>query len=191
MLNDGCHYLGLDYYLTAEWYHTRPDVYGDAQRMPISDNCIDTALLLDVLEHLPDPRACLNEIHRVLKADGRLILQVPFIYPLHDTPLDFQRWSEFGLSGLVAAAGFRILGLNRAGTPLETAALLSNIGLCRAVYSWMKTLNPLAILILLLPVLVPAINLLALVLSRMSRQDNLMPHGYRMVLAKQSRAMTG
>jgi SAM-dependent methyltransferase len=54
-LPSGASYIGLDYYATAtDWYKTRPDVFGDAQALPFADNSIDHALLLDVIEHIPE-----------------------------------------------------------------------------------------------------------------------------------------
>ena len=100
-------YIGLDYYKTAtEWYQTRPDVFGDGQKLPFSDQSFDHVLLLDVLEHIPAPSDCLEEVRRVLKPGGTLIIQVPFLYPIHDAPLDFQRWTEFGLKRLAKQHGF-------------------------------------------------------------------------------------
>ena len=48
-----------------------------ANILPFSDNCLDTVLCLEVLEHLKDDSAALAEIYRVLRPDGRLVLSVP------------------------------------------------------------------------------------------------------------------
>jgi SAM-dependent methyltransferase len=87
-------YVGMDYYQTAaNWYKTVPHVYGDAQALPFASSSADHILLLDVLEHLPRPENCVAEINRVLKRGGKLVMQAPFVYPIHDAPLDFQRWT--------------------------------------------------------------------------------------------------
>ena len=44
---------------------------------PFPDGTFDTALFLDVIEHLGPRIAVLSEIHRVLKADGRLLVSAP------------------------------------------------------------------------------------------------------------------
>ncbi|MBK8932685.1 MAG: class I SAM-dependent methyltransferase [Chloroflexi bacterium] len=78
-LPSGCRYLSLDYYQTAaEWYHTRPQLFGDGQRLPIKANSVDTVLLLDVLEHLPRPENCIAEIRRVLRPGGDWCCKCPF-----------------------------------------------------------------------------------------------------------------
>ncbi len=75
-------YIGIDHYSTAtDWYGTRPDLFADALALPLKDNSIDHALLLDVMEHLPHPDRCLDELHRTLRPDGSLTIQVPFFVP--------------------------------------------------------------------------------------------------------------
>lgn len=45
--------------------------------LPLADECLDTALFLEVLEHLVDDGAALREIRRVLRPGGKLVLSVP------------------------------------------------------------------------------------------------------------------
>ncbi len=46
-------------------------------RLPFQDRSLDMVVSLDYLEHLDDDRLCLDEIHRILKVGGRLLLAVP------------------------------------------------------------------------------------------------------------------
>ena len=178
-------YVGLDYFSTATgWYGTPPDVYADAQALPIADNSIDHGLLLDVIEHLPDPDRALAELHRVLKPGGTLTLQVPFLYPLHDEPLDFHRWTSHGLRQAADRHGYEVSEELVIGHPLETAALNTNIALSRTMLNWIEGWNPLLLLFPLLPLAVLANNILAWVFARLSKHDGLMPHSYRIVWIK-------
>lgn len=55
-----------------------PDlVVGDARRLPLADGSVHLVTALDVLEHLDDDLGALEEFHRVLRADGWLLLAVP------------------------------------------------------------------------------------------------------------------
>ena len=54
-------YIGMDYPGTvALGYEGARDLYGDAQAMPLAAASLDTVLLLDVLEHLPEPERALG-----------------------------------------------------------------------------------------------------------------------------------
>jgi len=181
-LSSEASYVGLDYYSTAaSWYGTRPDLYADARRLPLRDDSVDHVLLLDVLEHIPDPELCLAEIGRTLKRGCRMTVQVPFLYPIHDAPLDFHRWTRFGLERAAARHGFAVETANAIGHPLETAALNANIACSKTVLNWMRAGNPLAVLVVALPILVLVANCAAWLMARLSRADDLMPYAYRMV----------
>jgi SAM-dependent methyltransferase len=53
-------------------------VQGDAQELPFADGSFTVAVCLEVLEHLPDYRKAVAEIHRCLKPGGRAIISVPY-----------------------------------------------------------------------------------------------------------------
>jgi SAM-dependent methyltransferase len=180
-----CHYFSLDYYQTAtEWYHSIPQVFGDGQALPIRANSIDTVLLLDVLEHLPTPEACVKEVQRVLRPGGKFILQVPFLYPLHDAPYDYQRWTCFGLRRLAQKYRFQIEMETSLGHPLESAALLTNLALSKTILNWVRQKHPLMLLSLLLPWAMLWVNVFAWLLAQLSEQEDFMPSGYRTVWVK-------
>jgi SAM-dependent methyltransferase len=186
MLDPGVQYTGLDYPATAiERYHCLPDVFADAKALPFPDRSYDWILLLDVLEHLEEPVACLNEIHRVLVPGGQLALQVPFLYPLHDEPFDFRRWTTYGLQKLAAQHEFEIVEKQSAGPPLETAALLCNIAFSQTVLNWFERKHPLSIAAVLLPPVVLLNNIGASLLSWMAVDDQFMPAGYWFLLRKE------
>ena len=49
----------------------------DAVNLPFKNNFFDTVLCLEVLEHVDDPSKVVDEIYRVLKKDGYVIILVP------------------------------------------------------------------------------------------------------------------
>lgn len=168
-----CSYISLDYMETAvDWYETRPHVFGDGQFLPFKDDTIDTVLLLDVLEHLPKPDKALAEARRVLRPGGSLHISVPFLYPLHDSPYDFQRWTSHGMKQLAVRHGFAIKGESTSGHALETAALLSNLALASTVLHWFRSRNPLVLISPLLLAAVPASNITAWLLAKLSGRDD-------------------
>jgi SAM-dependent methyltransferase len=184
-LAQDCKYLGLDYYSTAtQWYETRPAIYGDAHALPFANAKFETVLLLDVLEHLRSPETCMTEIARVLKNGGNLFLKVPFLYPIHDAPADFHRWTRFGLTQLAQRHGFQIIDERHIGEPVETAALLTNIAWSKTVLRWVQVRNPLMIFGLLLPAAVVLSNVVCALAAKLAKTDDMMPHSYMLVLQK-------
>jgi ubiquinone/menaquinone biosynthesis C-methylase UbiE len=53
-------------------------IQGDAQSLPFKDGSFSAVICLEVLEHLPDFRKAVSEIHRCLKPEGQGIISVPF-----------------------------------------------------------------------------------------------------------------
>ncbi|WP_339137796.1 MAG: class I SAM-dependent methyltransferase [Candidatus Electrothrix sp. GW3-4] len=92
----------------------------DISRLPLKDNSVDLILNIAVLEHVPNPKKVVNEIHRVLKPRGVLYCVFPFIQGFHAAPYDFSRMSEAGLR--VLFADFDTVDIFSAGGP--TSALL-------------------------------------------------------------------
>ena len=76
-------------------------VAGDAHLPPFVDNVFDAVLIEEMLEHCQAPHRVISEIYRVLKENGTLIMTVPFLFPLHDRPHDYFRFTEFGLRHLL------------------------------------------------------------------------------------------
>ena len=73
-----------------------PDILGDISNTSLPDSSFDTIIVLEVFEHIKLPGKAIKEIYRILKPNGVLILSIPFIFPIHDEPNDFQRWTLQG-----------------------------------------------------------------------------------------------
>lgn len=78
-----------------------PDIVGDVCDMPFPDNHFDSVFLIEVLEHVHNPHKAVSEIYRVLKPGGILVFSVPFIFPIHDRPHDYFRYTKYGLQLLL------------------------------------------------------------------------------------------
>jgi SAM-dependent methyltransferase len=61
------------------------------------NNEFDIILCLEVLEHVENPFKGIEESYRVLKKDGLFIGSTPFLFPIHDEPYDFYRYTRYGL----------------------------------------------------------------------------------------------
>ncbi len=86
---------------------TNPDFCCNAERIPVNDASFDTALLCDVLEHVREPEVVLGEAFRILKkCGGVLIISIPFLFPVHADPSDFQRWTDSKIKLVLESLGF-------------------------------------------------------------------------------------
>jgi ubiquinone/menaquinone biosynthesis C-methylase UbiE len=104
--------VGLDFSrtgLTLARRHT-PDVLwvqADGTALPLPDGAFDRLFCNGSLEHFPDVRRGLAEVHRVLKAGGRAVLIVPNFYVKTEQPMEF-RTHWWGWKRLIESAGLRL-----------------------------------------------------------------------------------
>lgn len=85
---------------------TKPDYVCSADAIPVHDNNFDVILITEVLEHCEDPVAVIVESYRVLKIGGRIVVTMPFLFPVHADPEDYQRWTPGKLRLELEGAGF-------------------------------------------------------------------------------------
>ena len=52
-------------------------VEGDGERLPFADGLFDCVICTETLEHVPDDRAVVRELMRVLRRGGTLVISVP------------------------------------------------------------------------------------------------------------------
>lgn len=79
---------------------------GRAETLPFTDKSFSLIISQEVLEHVQHPIMALDEMFRVLKNNGTLYLQVPFIIGYHPGPTDFWRFTKEGIKEIVEQSGF-------------------------------------------------------------------------------------
>jgi SAM-dependent methyltransferase len=83
----------------------------DGHRLPFADQSVDGVWIQAVLEHVLDPQQVVAEIHRVLRPDGVVFADTPFMQQVHEGAYDFTRFTVSGHRWL-----FRHFALIDAGT---------------------------------------------------------------------------
>jgi SAM-dependent methyltransferase len=127
-------YYSMD--LTHQSGNEGPDVVGDILRLPFADASADAVLCKEVLEHVRDPAAAVDEIHRVLKRGGAVLCTIPFLHPYHGTRgklPDFWRFTEEGAAELFS--GFTSVEVRRAGGAVFVLRVFSPLPLRKALSS--------------------------------------------------------
>ena len=77
------------------------DVTGDANLLPFKDNVFDAVISINSFYYFDNPFLCAKEVSRVLRKNGKFLLVMPFIYPIHDAPYDKYRFTEYGITNLL------------------------------------------------------------------------------------------
>jgi ubiquinone/menaquinone biosynthesis C-methylase UbiE len=53
---------------------------GDCTRLPFASDSFDACVMINIVNHLPDPIAAFNDLRRVVRPDGQLFTNIPNLY---------------------------------------------------------------------------------------------------------------
>ena len=84
----------------------KPNILTDINNLPFKNNTISNFGCFNVLELLQNPKNAIEEIYRVLNKSGHLVGYVPFLYPIHNQPVDYWRFSNHSLHQILSDGGF-------------------------------------------------------------------------------------
>ncbi len=109
-----------DHAATIAFQKTNADIFvGTLEQAQFSGNFFDVVTMWDVLEHVHNPQETLDEIYRILKPDGLLVIRVPNVDSLQakifgrfwaglDAPRHLYVFSPEDLSNMLRKSGFQI-----------------------------------------------------------------------------------
>ncbi|WP_157132299.1 class I SAM-dependent methyltransferase [Roseobacter sp. AzwK-3b] len=98
-----------------------PDIVADICDMNLSET-FDVVLVIEVLEHVLQPKSAIENLHEILNSGGRLIGSTPFIFPLHDEPNDHFRYTRHQILYLLST--FNNVNILERGGLFETICVL-------------------------------------------------------------------
>jgi SAM-dependent methyltransferase len=90
----------------------------------IDAESFEAVLCTGLLEHVPDPKRLIDDIHRVLKPGGELIISASAVFSFHEAPNDFFHFTPFSFR-LLFEDWSEIKMLRGASQPFETLAILT------------------------------------------------------------------
>lgn len=110
---------------------TAVDVFATLDELPFENNTFDTILCTNVLEHVAENEKAFSELSRVLKYNGYMLVSVPFLYPAHEVPHDFYRYSFYGLMYQMKKNGLDIIKVIPWGGIGMMVLVYFNLFLCK------------------------------------------------------------
>jgi len=144
-------YIGLEYDNAENRESKNADFFYDGRTFPFPDESFDSVVCNQVLEHVFTPDQFLLEISRVLRDHGALLLTVPFVWDEHEQPIDYARYSSFGLKALLNRNGFDVIEQRKTVTDVRVIFQLLNAYIYKSIMTRNSWLNHLLVRILTAP----------------------------------------
>jgi len=169
LLTAANHYIGLEYDTPENRNSKKADIFYDGVTIPLPDASVNAILSTQTLEHIPNPKDIIAEWARVLKPDGLLLCTVPFMWPEHEMPYDFHRYSTNGIRQIIESCGFQIISQERLLCDCRTPAQLFLAWL----YDSLKFESRSSVVkIFLMLILFSPVSLLATILAHISPKNS-------------------
>ncbi len=109
-------YVALDSSIgDPTWDYSKLDVIGDLEQIPMRTDVFDAVISVVVLEHTCRPQQVVDEMARVMRPHGKLFLVVPNQWEVHQSPNDFFRFTNYGVTHLLTVSGVRVLKMEPVG----------------------------------------------------------------------------
>jgi SAM-dependent methyltransferase len=84
------------------------DVVGTAEAIPFPDSSFDSILCTEALNDVLEPTKAFAEFNRVLKPGGIIMISVPCMARVHESPTDYWRYTRNSLRKLASEANFKV-----------------------------------------------------------------------------------
>lgn len=91
------------------------DIVGRAEKIPFPDASFDSIITTQVFEHVENPEQAAQEIARVLRKNGKVLITIPQWNELHEEPHDYWRYTRYGLQVLFERHGFEMISMEQRG----------------------------------------------------------------------------
>jgi SAM-dependent methyltransferase len=114
-------YIGVDYENEGHPHlNEQIDVFYDGHTIPFPDMYFDSIICSEVFEHVFNLKDILQELNRVLKLQGKMLITCPFVWNEHEVPYDYARYTRFALQSMLKDSGFEIIEFHKSGNFITT-----------------------------------------------------------------------
>lgn len=162
LFNKTQEYIGLELDTPQNRACKKADFFYDGIHMPFDDASFDSIVCNEVLEHVFNPHEFINEIYRILKERGHMLISLPFVWDEHEQPYDYARYSSFGIKHLLESHGFEIIEHHKTNNGFEAIFALINAYFYKKLCTGNKALRLFFILFIS-----PIFNLFGLICSKL------------------------
>ena len=83
-------------------------ISADAGKSPIKSHSFDTVIIIQVLQFIYEPTKVIAESNRILKKNGRIVIQVPQSGNLHGVPHHYYNFTRFWLERTLSENNFKV-----------------------------------------------------------------------------------
>ena len=126
LFTNAASYIGVDIEVSGHSHQGEHiDVFYDGKTLPFPNDHFDHVFSTEVFEHIFNIDEILPEVIRVLKPGGSLLITCPFVWPEHEKPYDFARYTSFGITHVLEKHGLKVDKHIRTGNFIETIAQLN------------------------------------------------------------------
>lgn len=160
-------YVGLEIDSKENRERSSAEYFYDGKIFPFESATFDGVVLNQVFEHVFNPEEFMQEVTRVLRKDGVLLMTVPFVWDEHEQPYDYARYSSFGIRYLLSQHGFEIVKQRKTVADIGVIFQLINSYLFKVTNTRNSYLNLLSCVFLISP-----FNLLGAILMRILPKNN-------------------
>jgi SAM-dependent methyltransferase len=114
-------YIGVDFENPGHPHlNENIDFFYDGKSLPFENEQFDSIFSSEVFEHVFNLSQILQELNRVLKPGGQILITCPFAICEHEVPNDFARYSSFALHHMLKEHGFEVSAFDKSGNSVET-----------------------------------------------------------------------
>ena len=120
--------IGLNYYSLDHEQNElgNVDYLRDLNKSINIEKQFDVVLCTEVLEHIYNWESAFQNFSRLLSKGGKLIVTTPFVYTIHEPPVDYWRPTLFALEKYAADHNFRITSHKQLGDAWDVLGTFSH-----------------------------------------------------------------
>jgi len=144
-------YVGLEYDTPQNRLSKKAEHFYDGETFPFEDSEFDSVVANEVFEHVFNPDRFLDEVSRVLRPGGMVLMTIPFVWDEHEQPHDFARYSSFGIRSLLERHGFEMIEQRKSMDDVRVIFQLINAYLYKKTVTRNGWVNLLVTMLLMAP----------------------------------------